>query len=83
MKPKDGKTVRFQVRFRDLDLARAFLEECSRDPAIAVNILRGRITESEAWFRLEATGDARRVDDLLLEAARSTDSAGLASAGVA
>lgn len=83
MKPKDRKTVRMQVKFTDQNLARSFLEECRRDRTLSVNILRGRITENEASFRLEITGDARRIDDLVLEGAQWSAPAGALSAGVA
>jgi hypothetical protein len=36
-----------------------------RPPLVAFAVLRGRITETTAWFRLELRGTARRIEQAL------------------
>jgi hypothetical protein len=76
------KTVQLRMKFPDQSSARSFLEDCRCDPSLSVNILRGRMTENEASFLLEVTGDMRRIDDLILESALWSAPAGRLAAGV-
>lgn len=36
-----------------------------RPPQVALAVLRGRITETSAWFRLELRGTARKLREAL------------------
>ena len=59
------KTVQLTVRFANRNLLKPLIEGLSRDPNLTVNILSGRITESDATFALEISGPAARVDEIV------------------
>ena len=56
------KVVHLEVYFADRSLSKPAILELSRDSSISVNILRGRLTETSAWFELELSGSPSRVD---------------------
>ena len=62
MKSIQETTVHMRVKFSDRNLAHPVLEVFGRDRALTVNILRGRITQRDASFELEVTGNPRSVE---------------------
>ncbi len=65
MKSGQRKTVLVRVQFPDRSLAKLALLEFGRDPALLVNVLRGRITQKDASFELEVTGRERCIEKFL------------------
>ena len=59
------KVVQFEVYFSDRSLAKPALFELTRDSSVSVNIRRGRLTETSAWFELELSGNPSRVDEVV------------------
>ncbi len=57
------KQVRVEVRFGAFP--RPGLRELFHPCRVALNVLRGRVTETAAWFELEISGPARRIDAVL------------------
>lgn len=59
------KTVLVRVQFSDRSEVQPTLAGFGRDPALSVNILRGRVTREDASFELEVTGRERCVEKFL------------------
>jgi hypothetical protein len=59
------KTARFELAFGDRSAAQTALRKLSQDSRVELVIRRGRITPQGAWFELEVTGSARRIDGVL------------------
>jgi hypothetical protein len=59
------KAVRLEVRLPRYDAAPSALTEYGRLFDVDLNVLRGRVTESRAWYLLDITGAARRVEALI------------------
>lgn len=66
-------TVRLEVRFRDAGSAGSALAKLSRIPGVLLNILRGRVTASDAVYQLELSGEGAGVNEAVwsLQAAAS------------
>ena len=56
------KAVRLEVQLPRRDTA---LNEYGRLYHVDLNVLRGRVTENRAWYLLDITGAARKVEALL------------------
>lgn len=65
MRSIQDTTVHMRVKFSDRNLARPVLEGLGRERALTVNVLRGRITEKDATFELEVTGNPRSVESFV------------------
>lgn len=83
MRLSGWKTVYFKVKFTDRNSVWPLLEDLGRDLGVALNVLRGRITEDEASLELEITGNPRRVDEFIRRSAEWGASVGATPAGVA
>lgn len=70
MKMSRKESARMRVRFSDQSLARSLLEAWRLDRTLSINILRGRITELDASFELELTGDAQRIEEFVRQSAQ-------------
>jgi hypothetical protein len=64
------KSIHVALNFPDRALAKPAIERLSRGSTLSVNILRGRITEHEAWFELELAGRVDEVDELIRVSAK-------------
>lgn len=83
MKTSRKESARMRVRFLDQSLARLVLEAWRLDRTLSVNILRGRITEHDASFELELTGDAQRIEEFVRQNAQWNTLMGAVPAEVA
>ena len=76
MHSSQPKTVLVRVQFSDRSEVQPTLAGFDRDPALAVNILRGRITRKDASFDLELTGRERNIEKFLRRSGRLSVIAG-------
>lgn len=58
-------SLRIEVSFPDRALAKPILREISENRDLSVNILRGRMTENDAWFEVEIRGKPAKLQELL------------------
>lgn len=65
MSTEKPTVLHLEVQFPDRSLAKPVLREISENADLAVNILRGRVSEEGAWFDVEVSGDDRRIEELL------------------
>ena len=65
MKSTQGTTVHMRIKFSDRNLAHPVLDSLGRHRVLMVNILRGRITQTDASFELAVTGTPRNVENLV------------------
>jgi hypothetical protein len=56
-------TVRLEVRFPNAGLAGSCLAKLSSIPGVLFQILRGRVTASDAVFQLELSGEDAGVNE--------------------
>lgn len=59
------KTVRFKMTFPEKILGEPVIHTLSHDFSVVPNIMRGRITEKNAWLEVELVGAARNIDKAL------------------
>ena len=67
-----NKVVRYKMFFPQNTLGEPFMYKLSHDIGVVPNILRGRISENEAWLEVEIEGPEKKVEKAL-EFLRSKD----------
>lgn len=82
MTSTERKTVLMRVLFSEGNLAKPALEHLSRDRALSMNILRGRITQEDASFDLEVSVPPKKIENFLRRTPRCGASVGSFSMGV-
>lgn len=61
----DEKRVVVEMSFAPKALYQPVLASIRRNPKLSMNRLRARVSDTEAWFEMELTGDAAAIDDFL------------------
>lgn len=61
-----SRPFRIEVTFEDRALSKPVIDMLLKDADVSVTLLRGSITGRGAWFLLELSGDARRVDEIMM-----------------
>jgi hypothetical protein len=64
MKNEEMKVV-LEMSFTPRALYQPVLESIRRNPKLSLDRVRARLSETEAWFEMELTGDADAIDDFL------------------
>lgn len=59
------KSVRFKMTFPEKILGEPVIHKLSHDMNVVPNIMRGRITEKNAWLEVELVGTAKNIDKAL------------------
>lgn len=59
------RTLSLKVRFDDRAEAVSCLQDLQQIPGASVNVVRGRVTPSEAKYDLEIRGQGRRLDQAI------------------
>jgi len=59
------KSVKLKLTFPEKVLGDPIIHKLSHDLGVVPNILRGRITEKNAWLEVELIGPAKAVDKAL------------------
>ena len=67
MTGKDAKkTLRFKMSFPKRVLGDPLMHRLSQNAGVVPNILRGRITEQEAWLEVEMIGNSDNIEKAVL-----------------
>ncbi len=77
------KSVHMRVQFPERACAKPAFDDWGRDHTLSVQILRGRITQTEATFDIQVTGPSPRIKDFLRRGHAWGASLGPSSTGVA
>lgn len=59
------KVARFKMTFPEKTIGEPIIYKLSHDLDVAPNILRGRITDKNAWLELELVGSAKNIEKAL------------------
>ena len=59
------KTVRFKMTFPEKAIGEPIIYKLSHDLDVAPNILRGRISDKNAWLELELIGNPKNIEKAL------------------
>lgn len=59
------KRVVVEMSFAPKALYQPVLESIRRNPKLSMDRLRARVSDTDAWFEMELTGDADAIDDFL------------------
>lgn len=59
------KTVRFKMTFPEKILGEPVIHKLSHDLNVVPNIMRGRITEKNAWLEVQLVGTAKNIERAL------------------
>ncbi len=62
MSSESQNAVRFKMTFPEKILGEPIIHKLSHDLDVVPNILRGRITEQEAWLEVEMVGNNESID---------------------
>lgn len=59
------KVTRFKMTFPEKTIGEPIIYKLSHDLDVAPNILRGRITDKNAWLELELVGSPKNIEKAL------------------
>ena len=59
------KRVVLEMSFTPKALYQPVLESIRRNPRLSLDRLRARVTDADAWFELELSGESAAIDDFL------------------
>ena len=62
MAKETTRTARFKMTFPERILGEPIMHKLSRDLNVVPNIMRGRITEKNAWLEVEIVGTQKNID---------------------
>lgn len=62
MAKETQKSARFKMTFPEKVLGEPIIHKLSHDLSVVPNILRGRITEKNAWLEVELVGAAKNLE---------------------
>ena len=65
MSQEKRPTARFEIEFAQPSLVKTFFQMLSRAPGFAFNLVRGRVTRSNARYELEFTGGEEAIERIL------------------
>ena len=65
MAKEPTKTTRFKMVFPEKVIGEPIIYKLAHDLEVTPNILRGRITDKNAWLEVELSGSAKNVDKAL------------------
>ncbi len=65
MAKESQKVARFKMTFPEKTIGEPIIYKLSHDLDVAPNILRGRITDKNAWLELELVGSPKNIEKAL------------------